>query len=104
MIKELAFSIAGNKINAPGGIPTGDSVSISKIIGWGVAILIIIAIFMTLIFMMWAGVNWAKSQGNKEKIQNEKNKFKFAIIGLIIIIIALPIMWAYLALFGIKLY
>ena len=104
MIDKIAFSIGNNQITAPGQVPSGGVGSLPRLVGWGVSVLIIIAIFMSLFFMIWAGIDYTMSQGNKEKLQAAKSKLRFSIIGLVIILFALPIMWIYLGIFGIKLY
>lgn len=100
-MKQLALEIGGQRIQGPGGVPEGGSLILGTIISTFINVLILGGIFMTLAFLIWGGVNWTMSQGDKEKIKMAQNKIKYSIIGLIVVLFSFFIMSIYGQIFGI---
>ena len=85
-MEKLALSIGGAPINAPGGIPTESSgTTISTVLGVGFSVLVGIGIIATLFYLIWGGIDWITSEGDKQKVNQARTKIGFAIIGLVII-------------------
>lgn len=81
----LALTIPGTgKITAPSGVPTGGLNRAEGIIQNGIVIMLVGAALFSLAFMLWAGIDWIMSGGDKTKLQAAKNKLTYAIIGLIV--------------------
>lgn len=80
------ISGGGQTINAPTGIPQPEPGMMSKIIGNGINIFIIIAIVLCIISVVWAGIQWTSSSGNKEKIASARARLTWSLIGLIIVL------------------
>lgn len=53
-----------------------------------VALGIIIASFLCLIYIIWGGISFILSAGNEEKIKKAVQTIRFSVIGLIVTIIA----------------
>lgn len=78
-------------IDSPGGIPLGGIETDGKggaILRWGITFLLAGAIVLALFFLVWGGIQWITSGGDKTKIQDARKKMMYAIIGLIICFLA----------------
>ncbi len=104
MINEIALTIGGTPIPAPAGIITGGTNALPNIVGGLVMALYLIAIFFSLIMLIWGGLNYTMSSGNKEKVQNAKEKIKFAIIGLVVALLSYPLVTIFLNMFGLSIF
>jgi hypothetical protein len=88
-MKYLALSINGNQIAPPPGVPSGGvGTSLNSIISVGVNLLMIIAILLCIVYIIWGGINWVMSEGDKQKLSQARQKVVFAIIGLIVVFLA----------------
>ncbi len=80
----LAITIGGKTINAPGGIPQGGQDTAQRIIQIGVALLLVVAILFGLVYLIFGGIQWITSRGDKQQLEQAKLKITYAVIGLII--------------------
>ncbi len=86
---KIAFTIGGNSINAPAGIPNGDFfTSGQSAIQLGVQLVFLIAIIVVLFSLVYAGIKWIMSEGKKENIESARNQIIYSIIGLAIILLS----------------
>lgn len=92
-MKELALQIPGytQELQAPSGIPTAASLPAQNIVDFVIGILAAIAILAALGFIIWGGIMWVTSQGDKQKLEKARHTIIGAIIGLIIVIFAFVI-------------
>lgn len=110
-MRYFAFSIPGNgghplQILPAGGIPTGgDSATfvIQNVVRWGVTFLFVIATLLALAFLIWGGISWITSGGSKEGIDAARKKITYAIIGLVVALLAFFIINTIGDLFGVNL-
>lgn len=58
-------------------------------IAFGIRLFIIIASLFLLIYLLWGAFDWITSGGEKERIQKAQNKITNAVIGLILVFVAL---------------
>lgn len=72
------------QINAPAGIPTGGINTVAKVVGNTLTLLLIVAVILTLIYLILGGIAWINSGGDKQKITQARSRLTFAIIGLIV--------------------
>lgn len=85
-MKEIVLTIPGyGNIQTPGGVP---NIGISPIIQTGVTLLFVFAILLTLFFLIYGGIRWIVSGGNKEKLQQARQTLTYAIIGLIVVLLS----------------
>lgn len=84
-MKELALKLPGGQtVNPPQGIPQGGLSTTSSIIANAVTIMIIITAILSLIFLIYGGIMWITSGGDKSKISAARSRLTFAIIGLVV--------------------
>lgn len=78
------------EILAPSGIPTGGlSEDGGNIIGLAISIFLIVCILLAFGFLLYGGINWITSAGDKTKIDSARNTIIYAVIGLIVAFLAL---------------
>lgn len=103
-LQYLALTLPGNQqIQAPASVPKGGLDTLSKAISSGVTMMIIIAAILSLIYLVWGGVQWTQSAGDKGKIQAARQKITYALIGLVIALSAFFIVSIFGGLFNVKL-
>ena len=91
-MKVFAFSVPGyNNISAPATVPTGGleaGGTGQSIIQTGIKIFLIVAVILAVFFVMYGGIQWITSQGDKTKIAAARAKITYAIVGLIVSLLA----------------
>ena len=90
-------------IKPPANVPTGNFTTFQTVIRNGIVILFIVAVILTLIFLIWGGIQWTMSGGEKEGLQKARLKLTYAIIGLVVVLLAFLIINFMGGLFGINL-
>lgn len=80
----LAITIGGKTINAPGGIPQGGQDTAQRIIQIGVTLLLVVAVIFGLFFLIFGGIQWTMSRGDKQQLEQARLKITYAVVGLII--------------------
>lgn len=76
-------------IEGPTQIPTGGLSGTGEgIIQLIINLLFVFGIIAALISLIYSGIQWIVSRGEKEKLQNARNRLIYSLIGLIIIFIA----------------
>ncbi len=55
-----------------------------NILVFGVYVMIAVVIVLALVFIIWGGISWVISGGEKTKLQSARNTVRFALLGLII--------------------
>ncbi|RJQ38423.1 hypothetical protein C4559_01390 [Candidatus Microgenomates bacterium] len=86
-ILSLSLPEYGN-VNVPKGVPIGGIGKLVEIFNLALTILIIVAIVLSLFFIIQSGIQWITSGGNKEGLQKARSKLIYSIIGLIVVILA----------------
>lgn len=100
----FALSLPGGQtINPPSSIPSGGTDILSKVIGNSINIFIIIAIVLTVASIIWSGVQWTSSSGDKGKIASARARLTWSVIGLIIVLLAYLIINIVGGIFGVSL-
>jgi TRAP-type C4-dicarboxylate transport system permease small subunit len=108
-MKLLALQIPdanGNPINiqGAGGMPQGGVNELPNAINGVFNLLLLAAVLLSLMFLIWGGINWMMSEGDKQKISQARQKIVYSILGLIIAFAAfLIINTVYAFFFGNKL-
>ncbi len=99
-MKYLSLSIQGTPIQAPGGVPTGGMDTGQKLIQIGINLVFLGGILLAIILLIYSGIQWTLSGGDKEKIESARNRITFTIIGFVVIIIAFALVKIVLKLVG----
>jgi hypothetical protein len=68
-----------------------------------VIFIIVIAVVIALLYLLYGGIKWIMSRGDKAEVEAARNHITAAIIGLIIVFLAIFIVTIVMALFGLKL-
>jgi len=80
-----------------------DSTKIGSVISSVVTIVLIAAAIIALFFLIYGGIRWITSGGDKAKVESARNTIIAAIIGLIVSLLAFFIITIVLGLFGLSL-
>jgi len=86
------FSVPGDngtpvQISVPPGIPT--NVSLGALASGFISVAMIIGIFLSLIYLVYGGIYWTQSKGNKETLDKARRIIIYAILGLVIMSLSL---------------
>ncbi len=101
----LALTLPGGKmIDAPASVPTGGTDVLAKVIGNAINIMLIIAVFAALVFLILGGIQWIRSGGDKSQIASARSKITMAIVGLAIALFAFLIVNLFGVFFNVKLF
>lgn len=71
--------------------PQGAPTNLGTFIGGAIRIFIIVAGIFLLIYMLWGAFDWITSGGEKEKLDKARNKITNAVIGMILVVVALAL-------------
>jgi len=78
--------------------------NLGQIIGFIITIAFIIAILIALGFLVWGGIKWITSGGDKAGVEGARNQIIAAIIGLIIVFLSFFILNLVLSLFNLSIF
>ncbi len=84
-------SIFGTVKPPPGSEFATGSNPVGKLLTTGIQLFLVVAGIVTLIYLLWGGLDWITSGGEKEKLLKARQKIQNAFIGIIVIIAALVI-------------
>ncbi len=91
-MKLLALTVPGNNgnvtITPPNGVPDAGISTGTTLISIASSILILLAVVLAMAFIIYAGIQWTMSGGDKQKIQAARQRLIFSIIGLIVVVLA----------------
>jgi hypothetical protein len=83
MISKLAFTFpGGGRIDPVAGMPSGGSDTLQNVIKNGLTWAFVILMLVSLLFIVWGGISWITSQGDKGKVEEARKKIIYAIIGI----------------------
>ncbi|HSX40229.1 MAG TPA: hypothetical protein VLF68_01310 [Candidatus Saccharimonadales bacterium] len=95
----------GVNIPAPSGVPTGGleaGGTGQKILQVGVELFLIAAVVFALFMLIFGGIGWISSSGDKQKIASARNRIIYAIIGLVVVLLSFFILTVLGNIFGVK--
>lgn len=101
-----AFAQAGgpNSLCPPDGtffkLCQNGNISIGTIVGTIINILLVVAVVLALIFLVWGGIKWILSGGDKAGVESARGTIIAAVVGLIVTFAAYIILNVVLGLFG----
>lgn len=73
-------------IEGPTEIPTGGLYDTgTNIIQVALTLLFLVGIVLAIVFIIYSGIQWAISGGDKQKLQNARNRLVYSIIGLLVV-------------------
>ncbi len=74
------------------------AITIRNIVGF----FVILAVVIALLYLLYGGIKWITSRGEKDQVEAARNHIMAAIIGLVVVFLAIFILSIVLAAFGIK--
>ena len=77
--------------------------SVGTIVSLAVTVLLVAAVLIALFFLIWGGIRWITSGGDKGKVEEARKHIVAAIIGLIVAFLAYFILQLVLGFFGLSL-
>jgi len=83
---KLALNFGGDVIKQPSGIPSGGLADLQGILSTAILLFIIVGSFLLVIYIVWAGIQWITSGGDKAKLTAARGKLTWAIIGLVVVL------------------
>jgi len=89
---EIALNFGGQQINPPSGIPSGGLSNLRGILANALLLFIIAGAFLLVIYIVWAGIQWITSGGDKAKLTAARQKLTWAIIGFVVVLSSFFIM------------
>jgi len=88
----LALTIGGTPIQAPTGVPIGGfNAAGGNILAAVRNLLTLIAVIAALIFIILGGIRWTTSAGDPKAVDAARKQITYAIIGLVIALLAFMI-------------
>ena len=100
-MKSLSLSVPGYNIPVPTDIRGISPGSYGQnLLQVGLNLLFIAAFILALLFLLFGGIQWIISGGDKTKIEKARNTLTYAIVGLILVLLALFIINLIGGLFG----
>jgi hypothetical protein len=82
----------------------GKGLSLGSVLGFVITFVFVIAVLVALLFLIWGGIKWIISGGDKGGVEAARNQIIAAIIGLIIVFLAFFILNLTLGLFNLSLF
>lgn len=87
MLTELALKVPGfGKIDTPIDVPTGGLTRANDILTTGVQFAFVIGAVIALFLLVWSGIQWITSSGEKEKLAAARKRITYTIVGLFIVV------------------
>ncbi len=86
----------GGQFSALGGL------TIASVVSGLIRLVLVIVALVFFAILIWGGVRWITSKGDKTEVENARNQITHALIGLAIIFVAWAIIKLIEALFGIN--
>ncbi len=81
---------------------TAGAQDITKLIGTAINFIFVLAVVIALFYLIWGGVKWLMSQGDKSAVDGARQHIIAALVGLIIIFLSYFILNFVLSFFGIN--
>lgn len=94
-------------IEVPSGMPVGrdggwDIFWVGIIPGL-IQILLTLAFLLSFFYLLWGGISWITSGGNKESLERARKKVTYAILGLVLVLLSFFILFTLAEMFGVRL-
>jgi hypothetical protein len=76
----------GGTIVPPNSVPKGGLSFVQGVFSNALSLMIVAAVVLVIIFIVWSGIQWVTSNGDKGKIAAARARLTWAVIGLIIVL------------------
>ena len=68
-----------------------------------IQLLLFLAFILAIIYLLWGGISWISSGGNKESLAAAKKKITYALLGLVLVLLSFAILYTFGNIFGVNL-
>ncbi len=82
----------------------GQNLTLGQVLGFIVTIAFVIAVLIALLFLLWGGIKWITSGGDKAGVEAARNQIIAAVIGLVVVFLSFFVLNLVLGLFGLSLF
>ena len=82
----------------------GQGLGLGNVLGFVITIAFVIAVLIALFYLVWGGIKWITSGGDKAGVEGARSQIIASIIGLIIVFLAFFILNLVLGLFNLSLF
>jgi uncharacterized membrane protein YidH (DUF202 family) len=102
-LAQLGLTVGGVQVEAPNSVPDATKAGYlgSNLIHLGITLLLITAAVLSLGFIIWGGIQWILSAGDKHSVEQARMKIIYAVIGLVVSLSAFFILSIVGGIFGI---
>ena len=83
-MKLIALSVGPYNISTPGQISAINALSLNSLLRWIITLALSVAILLSFIFVVIAGLRWMLSQGDKKAVDEARKTLTLAIGGLVL--------------------
>ena len=85
-MEKLGLKLPGiGEILPPTGVPKGGLLTEGQdIIKVGITLFLIIIVLLALLYILWGGIRYITSRGDKQKIEGAREKITYAIVGVVV--------------------
>lgn len=91
ILAQKVDELFGKVTPPPGLYNTSPVAGLSKLLTVGIQLFLIVTAFIFLVYLMWGGLDWIQSSGEREKLDGARDKMTNAGLGLLIVIASLTI-------------
>ena len=91
---DSTFSIGGERITPPSYVPHGGLNFLEILLQRTLLIFLFAGICLTMIYLVWGGIQWIMSGGDKTKLTAARSKVTWATIGFIVLLSSYAIVGA----------
>lgn len=87
----------GNSAVSRANLPTIDlsvsdsGYSVLELVNKGIAFTILLAGFLSIVFMLWGGLRFIVSGGKEDKVKSAMHSIRYALVGLVITILSITV-------------
>jgi len=87
----LTLNLPGGNLNNVTSIPQGGFTELTKILNNSITVFMIAGLIFATIYIVWGGLQWITSQGDKAKVTAARGRITWAIIGFILLLLSILI-------------
>lgn len=96
-----AFAADSVNLNATGKFVTLGNITITSLVSGAIRLVLILASLIFFFMLVWGGIQWMMSGGDKNAAEQARSKITNALVGLVIVFSAWAIMALIKSLFGV---
>lgn len=96
VVSKVQAQTPGNTVNVqitpPNQFVPGGNITIDRVISFALGLLLAIGVLAAVAFLIWGGIKWITSGGDKGKVDGARSTIVAAVIGLIVLLLSFVIL------------